>query len=66
MIKTIETKMPSSCVKIHTKHQSRHTGHQTLIMHSLTLSTCEHAVESSWDQTHYLVIMLSPILPVRA
>jgi len=37
MIKTTETKMPSFYVKIHTKHQSRHTGHHTLIMHSLTL-----------------------------
>ena len=29
--------MPSFCAKIHTKHQSRYTGHHTLIMHSLTL-----------------------------
>jgi len=37
MIKTTETKMPSFSVKAHTKHQSRHTGYHTLIMHSPTL-----------------------------
>jgi len=38
--------MPSSCVKIHTEHQSRHIGHHTLIMHLLTLPVSMRAC--SW------------------